>query len=300
MPVTGVTGASGFIGTQVAGLLAAKGHQVVPLSRSAAGVDLTDRGSLSGRLDDVDVVIHLAARAGGVGFQGRDDPRVFHENRAMTDTVLREAERAGVNRVFLASSGVVYRESAELLDETGELISAADSPSPYAWGKLTDEVVGRWYDTSTDVDVVIGRLANVYGPGGDADDDTGTVVHTLVRRAREAAANGKATFEVRGHPDSSRCFIHVADAARAIVLVATQGEAGNTYNIDTSRRVTMSELASVIAGAIPGEIAPVFEDQESHVPNHRATSNRKLRSLGFSPSYDLEDGVGRYVAALEA
>lgn len=299
-----VTGGEGFLGARVVAELQARGLDVVWTSQgetSAGGsvsVDLREPGALRQHLSGVDVVAHLAARAGGRRFQEMNDPSVFWDNRSMTDNVLRDAAAGGVRRVFLASSTVVYAPGpARPHLESDRLLGSEDRPSPYAWSKITDELVARWTaHFESGLETVVGRFTNIFGPGGPADEETGTVVHSLLRKALAAADDGADGFEVWGDPGIVRSFIFVTDAARAVATLLLEEGAGGVYNVDTGIPTTIGQLAGEIARQVDPKLEPKTVSTGSEGVPYRVTDPERLFALGFSAEISLADGIGRCVA----
>lgn len=297
-----VTGGHGFIGRHVAAALAADGFRTVAVAHpegeladvphESAAVDLADAAAVDTLLEGTDAVVHLAARAGGVQFQTERAAAVFRSNREITDTVLSSARRAGVSRVFLASSTVVYRPASEPLTEDHPLLSLGDNPSPYAWSKITDEVVASWLD---DIEVVIGRFGNVYGPGAPFDAQRSTVVHALIDRAARLEAGEPLT--VWGDGSAVRSLVFVEDVARAVRLILAAGTTGTVYNVDSGEAVTIRDLAAAVVAAVAPGTEVVFDAAKPSGPSSRVASIDRLRSLGFEPEISLADGIARTVAA---
>lgn len=299
-----ITGGHGFVGGALVRYLAASGAQLScpyrPGARAAGlpatvfEADLLQPGALDDALADVDLVVHLAARSGGIQFQHVDHGEVWAENTAVTRHVLMSSTKAQVRRVFLASSGVVYAASSEsLLSEESPTVGPPARVSGYAWSKLTDEVLGMWTWASGGPEVVVGRFANVYGPGGSFDPARSTVVHALVRKAVEAR-DGR--LEVWGDGTAVRSFLHVDDVARAIVTILEHGEAGGTYNCDASEPVTIARLAEIVRDAVDANLDLAFDPSRASGPTRRVLDTARLRSLGFSPEVSLAAGVATVVA----
>jgi len=298
-----VTGGHGFVGGALVRYLEARGAELLCPYRPGADspglpatvfeADLRQPGVLNDALAGVDLVVHLAARSGGIQFQHADHARVWAENTEVTRQVLASATNAHVQRVFLASSGVVYAASSEvLLSEDAPTVGPPSPVSGYAWSKLTDEVLGRWASASGGSEVVIGRFANVYGPGGSFEPARSTVVHALVRKAVEAQ-DGR--LEVWGDGTAVRSFLHVEDAARAIVTILENGEGGGTYNCDASESVTIARLAGIVRDAVDSNLKLVFDPSRASGPTRRVLDTARLRSLGFAPEVTLEAGVATVV-----
>lgn len=309
-----VTGGHGFIGGAVVRLLDAVGAQVrcpyrpghsmvAALPGDHLAVDLRDAPRLAEAMAGIDLVVHLAARSGGIQFQQAAHAEVFAENHRLTHTVLQVASRVGVRRVFLASSAVVYRpqapQVAAALHETAPLITPAEGPvSGYAWSKLTDEVLGSWYARTGALEVVAGRFGNVYGPGGSFDRARSTVVHALVRRAVEAVPSGSLVVWGDGTP--VRSFVYVDDAARGALTVLTRAASGEVCNIDSGRPITIRDLAVTVRDIVAPTIALEFDLSKPRGLPQRVLDIAQLSGLGFVPKVPLDQGirttVQRYVS----
>ncbi len=294
-----VTGGHGFIGRHVVNSLARAGAN--PVSVAQAGtvlgdlpgetltLDLEDRNRVTEAVRTVDLVIHLAARAGGIQFQKEGGEDVFFTNRLITDNLLAACVAADVERLFLASSLVTYRSSTEPLTETDPQLGPADRPSPYAWSKITDEVVASWHQINT----VVGRFGNVYGPGAPFDPGRSTVVHALIDRA--AKLGDGETLDVWGDGNAVRSFVFVEDAARAALIALTNGSSGEAYNIDSGEQVTIAQLATVVRDQVNPSLKLNFDISKPAGAPFRIAAVDKLAALGYAPAVSLEDGVRRTV-----
>lgn len=300
-----VTGAAGFIGAAVARLLDARGDDVVAVSREEApgpvgavrhlAVDLRAPGALDGLVEPETRVVHLAARAGGVGFQSADHAAVHRDNTAVTKAVLDAAARGGVTRVFLASSAVVYAPDAPpLITEDAPLVTPQQATG-YAWSKLTDEAEGRWLADSGACEVVVGRFTNIYGPGGAFDPARSTVVHALVRRAVEERPSGR--LSVWGDGTAVRSFLHVEDAARAVLAVLDHGTSGDPVNLDASEPVSIRRVAELVRDAVDPRLELVMDPSKPTGPARRVLDTSVLRALGFTPSVGLAEGISGTAAS---
>ena len=292
-----VTGGGGFIGGHVMDALAGCGAEPIavvqagvngriPPVGSSVSADLEDPDAVSRVLDGAELVVHLAARAGGIAFQRSADPAVFTVNRRITDNVLGAASAAGVKRVFLASSLVTYRASDETLTEDHPKLSVEDRPSPYAWSKITDEVVAEWHP---DVETVVGRFGNIYGPGANFAGADATAVHALISRAVNLR-NGEE-LEVWGDGKAVRSFVFVRDAADAVLTILASAPSGSTYNVDSGVPVTIAELATVVRDAVNPTLRLRFDASRPSGRPYRVPSVAALASLGFTAPTTLHNGV---------
>ena len=266
----------------------AKPRSAVP--GESVPLDLEDSEAVKAAFSGVDRVIHLAARAGGIQFQESAAGDIFATNRRMTDNVLAAAGEHNVGRTFLTSSLVAYKPANEPLTEAHPLVGPADEPSPYAWSKITDEVVAHWH---SDVEIVVGRLGNVYGPGAPFGTPGTTVVHALIDRA--ARLSDGDDLVVWGDGKATRSFVYVEDAAKAIMIALSNGADGTAYNIDSGLAVTVSELAETVRNQVNPTLNLVFDDSKPVGLPYRVGSIASLSSLGYSPAVGLEAGIAATV-----
>jgi GDP-L-fucose synthase len=296
-----VTGGHGFIGRHVVTALAETGASPIAVSQHETAavstlpgrsitVDLEDRDRVVSAVRGTDMVVHLAARAGGIQFQRGGGEDVFASNRHITDNLLAACTASQVRRVFLASSLVTYRADSEPLTESNPQLGPADRPNPYAWSKITDEVIAAWHQG---LDTVVGRFGNVYGPGAPFDPERSTVVHALIHRA--ARLEDGESLVVWGDGLAIRSFVFVEDAAEAVLLALTSGESGEAYNIDGGAEVTIAQLATIVRDTVNPSLHLVFDTSKPAGPPYRVASIDKLRTLGYSPRVDLEEGLRRTV-----
>lgn len=299
-----VTGGHGLIGRHVVAELARRGVRVIAPHRTGEKhgmdvhtpeLDLEDTDGLAALLDDVDAVVHLAARSGGIQFQDAGHAVVLDDNRRITRSVLAACRAAGVDRAFLASSGVVYAPSDRPISEDHAVLRPEDRPSGYAWSKLSDEAAAHWEMGESGLEAVVGRFSNVYGPGASFDPSRSTVVHALVRRAAEAGDG--ATLTVWGDGSAVRSFLAAPDAARAVVTVVERGQPGAAYNIDSGVPVSIGELAREVVDVVNPTLQLEFDASKPSGQPVRVLDIARLRSLGFEPSVGLREGIGMVLQA---
>jgi len=296
-----VTGGHGFIGRHVVAALTRAGAKPVSVAQSAGkahadlsgesiALDLEDGDRVAAVVEGFDFVVHLAARAGGIQFQQEGAADVFFSNRLITDNLLAASVGSGVQRVFIASSVVTYRTSSEALTESSPQLGPDDRPNPYAWSKITDEVVAAWHPG---LEVVVGRFGNVYGPGAPFDPGRSTVIHALIDRA--ARLDDAEDLVVWGDGSAVRSFVYVGDAARAVLITLIGGEAGEAYNIDSGMEVTIAGLASTVRDVVNPSLNLVFDPSKPAGAPYRVASVAKLATLGYEPLVSLEDGLRKTV-----
>ena len=284
-----VTGAAGFIGSQLAQALAGDGHDVVGVDcftdyydpaekeENARGLDVRriDLAEESLELDGVDGVFHLAAQAGVRSF-GEVFPLYVRRNLIATQRVLEACVNADV-RVVLASSSSVYGE-AEAYPTPEE--TQPRPISPYGITKLGCEQLAHAYRA----DSVALRYFTVYGPRQRPD--------MFFRRVCEALLAG-TTFEIYGTGAQSRSFTYVDDAVAATVAAMERAPAGAIYNVGGGDEASMLEAIALLE-QISGRALDVrhVDVARGDVSRTKADVTRIRAALGWEPRTPLGDGLG--------
>jgi len=246
-----VTGARGFIARALAVQLAARGHEVIGIQRTAvpapiAGVqqvlanDLLDPTATARSIAVAEptIVVHLAAR--GVGMAGEHGRRPGIDDLAMTTNLLDAVDRApSVRHVIFASSAAVYGPlNSELIPESAEVLPTSD----YGISKAAAELVVQRFATASRTATVL-RFANVVGAG----ERRPSVVSAVSRQIAEVEL-GRGSGSIRhGRLDEARDFVDVADVARAIAACCEFDLPGTlTYNVGSGRAVPISDVVATL------------------------------------------------------
>lgn len=339
-----LTGAAGFIGSQVRAQLASAGHDVVAfdcLLPAAHGhqprrppdlivADIRDRDAVQTAMGGVDVVVHQAAMV-GMGVDVNDLPDYVSCNDYGTAVLLAAMAEAGVRRLVLASSMVVYGEGAYTCRSHGavqpeerstadlrlgqfeprcphcqNLLTPAlvdeDAPlrprSVYAATKVAQEHLAVAWAHQTNSTAIALRYHNVYGPGMPRDTPYAGVAAIF----RSSLENGEPprVFEDGGQ---RRDFVHVADVAMAnVAAVAHLTEPGpvglTAYNIASGHPRTVGDVASALAAAHGGP-DPIVTGQfrAGDVRHITASSERARQQLGFIAPTPFATGLAEFATA---
>ncbi|MEV0714429.1 NAD-dependent epimerase/dehydratase family protein [Asanoa sp. NPDC050611] len=336
-----VTGAAGFVGSQVADLLVAHDHEVVavdallpqahgdelpPWSQRHDVVrgDVRDAALLDRLLAGVDAVCHQAAMVGH-GIDPSDAPDYASHNDYGTAVLLAAMHRAGVRRLVLASSMVVYGEGRYECERHGvvrpapradadlaagrydpactacgatlrPLLVPEDAPleprSTYAATKLAQEHLAAAWARQTDAHVWALRYHNVYGPRMPRDTPYAGVAALF--RSALAAGSAPRVFE---DGRQRRDFVHVTDVARAnlLALSARPGEPLVPVNVCSGEPHTVGELAGALAAAMAGPAPLVVGEARAADVRHVVADPRRARELlGFTARVGFAEGVAAF------
>jgi nucleoside-diphosphate-sugar epimerase len=307
-----VTGGAGFIGSHLCELLLDSGSEVFALDDLSTGAErnifhLAERPGFHLVVDSVlspsvvselvhrcDVVYHLAAVV-GVRLIVEQPGHTLLTNVQGTENVLEYCSRFN-KRVLVASSSEVYGDHPEeaSLDEDARRIYGPTTARRWAYAdtKAIDEFLALARHDEQGLPCVIARLFNTVGPRQSGE--YGNVVPRFV----EAALAGQP-LEVHGDGTQTRCFCHVSDTVRALqALMDDASTSGQIYNVGSTERVRIGELAEGVKGATGSSSEIVFVPYEEVFDRgieeemfHRAPSIEKIAAaVGWRPTIDL-DGI---------
>jgi len=296
-----VTGGAGFIGSHLVEALvddndvrvlddcSRRARSVVPDAAEFVEGDVRDASTVDRACSDVDVVFHQAANVSVD--RSVADPIASHRvNVDGTLHVLEAARDAGA-RVVFASSAAVYGEPSSV--PVAE--SHPKSPSsPYGAEKLSADRYVRLYADLYDLDAVVLRYFNVYGPGGIATDYSG-VIDAFLTRARR-----NEDLPVHGDGTQTRDFVHVSDVVRANLLAAGTDHVGDAYNVGTGESVTINRLADLIVDVTNSASDVVHtSSRPGDIDKSEADIGRARGRLGYRPRTSLRDGLEALVHPTE-
>ncbi|MGA3351578.1 MAG: GDP-mannose 4,6-dehydratase [Acidimicrobiales bacterium] len=277
-----LTGGTGFVGAWLLRHLAEVGDTAVA---PGPEVDVLDLDLLAGDLEAAapEVVYHLAALT-HVGRSWREPGETFRVNALGTLNLLEAAARCPTPpAVVLVSSAEVYGPATDAgpLDEQSDLRPV----TPYAASKVAAEFLGLQAFLGRGLRVVRARPFNHVGPGQSED----FVVSALAKRMIEAELGKTATVRV-GNLAVSRDFTDVRDVVRAYRLLATDGVAGEAYNICSGRAISIAELADQMAGLLSGEVRLVEDPalfRPIEVPVLLGDDSKLVAATGWHPEIAL-------------
>lgn len=144
------------------------------------------------------------------------------------------------------------------------------------------------------VDFVYGLLTNLFGENDTFNSENGHVIPSLINKAVLALKGKKEYFEVWGKEESSRDFLYIKDAARAIIFLMQNGS--GIYNISTGDEKTMENLANSISASLMGKVRPIWNKNEPVGISKRSVSNEKLKKLGFNDFTNFDIAIEKTIS----
>jgi GDP-L-fucose synthase len=294
-----VTGGAGFLGSWVVRRLEAEGCRsvVVPRSRD---FDLVHEDAVRRLYRDArpDVVIHLAARVGGIGANRENPGRFFYDNLMMGVLLMEYGRQHGLEKFVAIGSVCCYPKHAPVPFSEDDLWNGypEETNAPYGLAKKMLLVQGAAYRAQYGLNAIFLLPVNLYGPGDSFEPDRSHVIPALIRRCLEARLAGDDEVVVWGTGKATREFLYVEDAAEAIVAAARRYDKPDPVNVGAGFEIPIRELAERIAAltGFKGQLAWDASRPDGQ-PRRWLDTSRAEREFGFRARTPFETGLARTV-----
>ncbi|HEV2309699.1 MAG TPA: GDP-L-fucose synthase, partial [Acidimicrobiia bacterium] len=283
-----VTGGSGFVGQRVLRELRARGRDSIAAPGSAE-IDLTNQDDVRRLFDVVDpsLVIHLAARVGGIGANRREPATLYLANLLMGTYVIEEARRRETEKTVVVGTICSYPKFTETPFREASLWDGypEETNAPYGLAKKALLVQAQANRAQYGQNVVYVMPTNLYGPGDKFHPSVSHVIPALVKKCVEAKERGDAEVEVWGSGSASREFLYVDDAARGIVDAAERYDDADPVNLGSGEEITIRDLAELIAKTV-GFTGTLRwnRDQPDGQPRRQLDTSQAAARFGFRAS----------------
>jgi GDP-L-fucose synthase len=298
---TVVTGGGGFLGAPTVRMLAELGAHVRVVR--SGDYDLRDQRAAREAVDGADVVLHLAARVGGIGFNRRNPAPLAYDNLMMGSNVFEASRLAGVGKLVAACSVCAYPKFTPVPFKEDDIWNGypEESNAPYGLAKKMLIVLSDTYRRQYGFDSCAPVLANLYGPGDNFDLEDSHVIAAMVRKYVEAADRAEDEVVLWGTGNPSREFLYVDDGARALILAAERCDFSEPMNIGTGQETKIRDLAATISRLTGYEGETVWDSSKPDgQPTRYLDVSRARERIGFEAEIQLEEGLRRTIESFRA
>ena len=295
-----VTGGTGFLGQHVVRACRKQGWGQV-LAPPHAEYDLTREAAVERlyRETQPDVVIHLAAVAGGIGANRAEPGRFFYENLLMGTLVMEHARRAGVKKFVGVGTICSYPKFTPVPFREEDLWNGLpeETNAPYGLAKKMLLVQGQAYRQQYGFNAIHLLPVNLYGPGDHFDLERSHVIPALIRKCLEAAERAAPQITAWGDGTPTREFLYAEDCAEALALAAERYDGADPVNIGSGRELSIQELA-ILTTDLCGFKGRLLWDatQPNGQPRRCVDTRREREAFGFQATTDLREGLPRTIA----
>ncbi len=294
-----VTGGAGFLGSFVVEKLLEAGvdrNKIrIPRSRET---DLRNWENCLKSVSGADIVVHLAAKVGGIGFN-RDFPgELFYDNAIMSVQLMEAARIAEVKKFVAIGTVCAYPKFTPVPFKEEDLWGGypEETNAPYGLAKKISLVQAQAYRQQYGFNAIFLLPVNLYGPGDNFDPESSHVIPALIMKFVEAVETGKKEVEVWGTGNASREFLYVEDAAEAILLAAERYNNPEPVNIGAGFEIRISDLAQLIAKftGFKGEIK-WDKSKPDGQPRRCLDVSRAREEFGFTAETPFEQGLEKTI-----
>ncbi|WP_419917512.1 GDP-L-fucose synthase family protein [Candidatus Poriferisocius sp.] len=292
-----VTGGTGFLGQAVCRVLNQQAPKLM-VAPSRADYDLSDPGAAQSLLAETrpDVVIHLAARVGGIGANRERPADLYLENLLMGTNVIEQCRLAGTERLVVVGTICSYPEHTPVPFSEQSLWTGypEKSNAPYGIAKLAQLVQLQANRDQYGQQGIYLMPTNLYGPGDKFHPSVSHVIPALIKKCVEAVEAGDDHIEVWGTGTASREFLYVDDAARGILLATEHYRGREPVNLGTNQEMPIKELVELVA-EVAGFTGRVEWDttKPDGQPRRCVDTGRARELFGFEASTPFTQGLRR-------
>ena len=295
-----VTGGNGFLGKFVVRKLKASGGREIFIPTkdkyNLLDMDAVKQAYLDARPD---VVIHLAAKVGGIGITREKPAESFYENIMMGLQTMEQARLFGVEKFVVLGSVCAYPKNTPIPSKEDYLWDGypEETNAPYGLAKRILLVQAQSYRQQYDFNAIYLLSVNLYGPGDNFDPQTSHVIPALIKKCFDAIDNGDKSIIVWGTGKPTRDFLYVEDAAEAIVLAAEKYNKPDPVNLGSGFEITISDLVNMITRltGFKGKLVWDASKPDGQLRRKFDTA-RAERELGFKAKTGFEEGLQKTIA----
>ena len=294
-----VAGHRGMVGGAVCRALSKAGFGNVVV-RTHSELDLLDTAAVRSfyESEKPDVAVIAAARVGGIGANSAANALFLYENEMIALNTVWEAYKAGVKRLlFLGSTCIYPRMAPQPIPEdallTGELEKTNEG---YALAKISGLKLCEFLRRDCGVTYHSLMPTNLYGTGDNYDVVGGHVLPTMIRKFETARVNNDREVVLWGTGAPLREFLHVDDLAAACLFVLNMENPPDLVNVGSGREISIKELAELVKRTSGCEAAITWDSSKPDGTPRKLCDTSLIRSLGWAPAIDLEDGLRRTIA----
>ena len=292
-----VTGGAGFLGKRVVNLLKEKGARkiIVPVEGK---YDLRSLKDCREVVKHADIIIHLAAKVGGIGLNMEKPGELFYDNLLMGIQLIDEARKANVKKFVAIGTICCYPKFTPVPFNENELWNGypEETNAPYGLAKKMLLVQAQAYRKQYGFNAIFLLPVNLYGPGDNFNPNSSHVIPALVKKFYDAKINREKHVVLWGTGKATREFLYVEDAARGIVMAAEKYNKSEPVNIGAGFEISIKKLAELINKHMRFTGKMVWDKTKPDGQPRRCLNvSRAKKEFGFTAKMKFEEGIKRTI-----
>src|SRR5262245_41300649 len=295
-----VTGGAGFLGAWVVRKLRQRGCQSIFVPRSQ-DYDLRHgddrRRAISAAAPEI--IIHLAARVGGIGANRAHPAEYFYDNLMMGVPLLHEAWQAGVSKFVAIGTVCAYPKFTPVPFREDDLWDGypEETNAPYGLAKKMLLVQSQAYRQQYGYNSIFLLPVNLYGPGDNFDPESSHVIPALIKKCVDAKTHGDDAIEVWGDGSPTRELLYVEDAAEGILLATEHYHESQPVNLGSGQEMSIKELVEMIRRLTGFEGRIVWDTTRPNgQPQRSLDTSLAKQAFGFEAKMGFEEGLRQTIA----
>lgn len=296
-----VTGGRGFLGSHLIKLLKRRGATRIEVPEYPK-IDLMCLEDCRRLVKDQDIVIHLAAKVGGIGFNLEKPAELYYENLVMSAQLMHEAYKAGVKKYVTLATICAYPKFTPVPFKEKSLWQGypEETNAPYGIAKLVQLVQSQAYRQQYGFNSIVLFPVNLYGPGDNFDPQSSHVYAALIRKVYEAKRDKKDHIVLWGSGKPTRGFLYVKDAAEGIALAAEKYNKSEPVNLGSEIEISILDLAKLVMELMNYEVKIVFDrSKPDGQPRRTLNISKAKKEFGFKAKTPFEEGLKTTIAWYE-
>lgn len=294
-----VTGGAGFLGSFVVEKLRERGCGSIFIPRSAE-YNLVEMDAVRRLYHDSEpnMVIHLAARVGGIGANQANPGKYFFDNLMMGCQLMEVGRQVGLEKFVAVGTICSYPKMCPTPFQEEHIWDGypEETNAPYGLAKKMLLVQSQAYREQYNFNSIVLFPVNLYGPRDNFDPETSHVIPALIQKCLEAKTDHSSSITVWGTGNPTREFLYIEDAAEGILLAAEHFNASEPVNLGSGHEISIRDLVSLVV-KLTGHSGQVLWDiAKPDGQPRRLLSIQKAKDLfGFTAAMPLREGLSRTI-----
>ncbi|HKT84810.1 MAG TPA: GDP-L-fucose synthase [Novosphingobium sp.] len=292
-----VSGHKGMVGSAVVRRLEREDCEILTSDRS---VDLRDQAAVNAWMAKhrPHAIVVAAAKVGGILANDSYPADFLYDNLMIAANQIHAAHETGVEKLLFLGSSCIYPKLAPQPIPENALLTGPLEPTNewYAIAKIAGIKLCQAYRREHGDDFISAMPTNLYGIGDNFDLQSSHVLPALIRKAHNAKVSDAPSMEVWGTGGPRREFLYADDLADALVFLLRNYSEHEHVNVGSGSDLTISEVAQIVKEVVGFEGELTWDTSKPDGTPRKLMSADRLRSMGWSPSTPLREGIARAYA----